>query len=156
MMTTDAYKNTEVPFYKSFVDIEKLLAKYGMRGTCVHMAEDRTTRQPGAIVVLLERKLRKDGPVLPYRMRLNYQYARGVRDSNAGTSADQMARMMFYRLKSKLEVVASGVPFEEEFLAYQLVTEEQTIFETLEPRLGQLQHAELPSIFPRALGYNGR
>lgn len=150
-----AYRDTDVPYYKTFSDIEKLLAKHALRGTCVHVPEDRAARTPGAIVILFGRRLVKDGPEIPYRVRMQYRYERGQRGNNTGTTADQVARLALYYLKAKLEMTAlGGVPFEEEFLPFQLVSEDTTVFDALAPRLLQLQAAEVPSVFPRALGWH--
>src|SRR5262245_55539427 len=103
-----AYKGTEVPMYKSFEDIERLLGKYGLRVTCAHVPEDQRAGTPGAVIAFFQHA-EKGGPMLSYRMQLEYKFVRGARPGwNAGSTKEQMARLMFYLLKAKLEMVSSN------------------------------------------------
>lgn len=158
-MALTAYRDTEVSMHRSFEDIERLYVKYGVRGPSpMHIPDGGDS---GRIIVFFQRP-GKEGVMLSFKIELCYQARRergnNGRLRNVGTTKEQIARLLFYTLKAKFELIAATeglVSVEEEFLSALLVDQYTTLYQALQPRLQSLTRDEVPQVFPLALGYQG-
>jgi hypothetical protein len=150
-----AYRDTEVPMFKTFGEIEKLYDRYStvlnLRGTVVHKPEDKASGTPGAVIAFFQAQER-GGEFLSYRVQIPYQYKRGSGGKNAGTTKDQVARLLYYHLKTKFELIASGATtLSREFMASMLVSPDTDLHQALAPKLATLTAADVPRVFHLAL-----
>lgn len=156
----DAYRDTEVPMHKSFSEIEALFERYKVRGTPMHVPEDRETGEPGAIIAMFFAP-DEQGHKQAYKYVVPYQYAPGPGNSrsqraNVGTSKEQIARLVYFSLKARFELVAASRgtrTYAQEFTGDLLTDEQTTVYQLLAPRLQQLTAAGVVQSIPIALEY---
>jgi hypothetical protein len=129
-------EGTKVSVEKSHLEVQKLLKRYGATNTGYG-------EQQNAASILFTMRGRQYRMELPYPDLSQFQYApRHVRRTSLQMqqAREQEMRRLWRALvmvvKAKLEAVQSGiVTFEQEFLAYTVLDDNQTVGQWIEPQI---------------------
>jgi hypothetical protein len=79
----------------------------------------------------------------------------GPRKGNIGTTREQIARLVYFTIKAKFELISTGArTFEQEFLGDLLTGDGATVFQALEHCMAQREftYGDIVRAFPVALG----
>lgn len=142
MSKLTAYANTTVTLFKTQDDLEKLLVRHGISASrWTHLTE---TDEPG--LVRFEFEWERDGRPLGFRIDVQYQYVRGPKGGNSGTTREQAGRALFWHVKNLLEAVAFGiVDMEQAFLPHLLTASGTTLYDEVKPRIADIDVRRLLS-----------
>jgi len=151
-MTTYA-KNTDVSVERSRAELERTLQRYGATAFG-YMTE------AGRAVIMFEshdRRIRFDLPLPRPDDREFTHHARGARTTTAAAAAWEQAcrqrwRALNLAVKAKLEAVESGIAeFEDEFLAYLVLPNGQTVGDFTRPQIAKAyENNQMPALMPGA------
>lgn len=149
-------KGTDVPVEKTEMEIKRLLIKHGATAIA-------TGWQDNLAVVMFEmhnRRIRFSISTPPLSqfavVKLNATSTRRRSPSEQKTALEQAQRekwrTLFLLIKGKLEALESGATlFEQEFLSYTVLPNNQTVSEWLEPQLNEVYRSgKMPPMLPGA------
>ena len=148
MSKLTAYASTSVSLFKTQDDLERVLAGHGITASrWTHYAETET--QPGLLRFEFEWQTLKQAK-LGFRVEVGYQYERGPKGGNRGTTREQAGRALFWHIKNLLEAVAFGiVDLEQAFLPYLLTASGQTVYDEAKTRLEMLEAGDVAGLLER-------
>lgn len=149
-------ENTDVSSDKSRAEIERTLARYGADQFMYGWDRDQAVvmfRAHGRHIKFLLPLPNKDSP--EFKLTPAKRYERTPEDAYKAweQACRQKWRALALAVKAKLEAVETGIAsFEDEFLAYTVLPDGQTVGRWLAPQLDDVyEHGTMPSLLP-ALG----
>lgn len=145
--------HTDVPVERSRAELERTLNRYGATAFG-YMTE------PGRAVIMFEshdRRIRFDLPLPRPDDRQYTHHSRGAKTPAAAAAAWEQAcrqrwRALNLAVKAKLEAVESGIAeFEDEFLAYLVLPNGQTVGDFTRPQIAKAyENHTMPALMPGA------